>query len=117
MLIIAVIAFTAAIPSGMLVSKNVASLLMTTVNTTSTSETTGMNGGRYGGRPGGGFRDQGASTANVKALTVNDLHVDVTATVVGELYAMGILIILLATILPAASVMRLNPKTILTKAN
>ena len=117
-LVIAVIAFTVAIPSGMLVSKSVANLLMTTVNTASSSQTTDMNGGRYGGRAGGGFRDPGAgSTANVTALTVNDLHVNVTGTVVGELYAMGILIILLATIIPASSVMRLNPKTILTKAN
>ncbi len=116
-LLIAIISFGISIGSGLFISKGVSNVLITNENKTVNSQQESTSNQFQRGNGFGNLRNNANNNTKVDTIKASEVHVNLTMDVVLELYGVGILIILLATILPASSVMRMNPKTILSKAN
>ncbi|TYS21803.1 ABC transporter permease [Bacillus subtilis] len=112
-LIVAVIAIGIASLTGNLVANQLGNQLLTqqiSSSTDSTQTASGQIPGGGGGMGGGMF---GHSSANVDVI--DSLNVAVSMNDMLVLGGIGIFIAIIATLLPSISVLRLHPKTILTK--
>lgn len=112
-LVVAVIALGIATISGNLVANKMGEqLLNQEIQQTEESNTPESF---FGGR-GMSFRMGGGMQSNPQqAEPVDELSIDVTAQDIGMLSAIGFLIALISTLIPSLSVLRLQPKTILSK--
>ncbi|MCY9111995.1 ABC transporter permease [Bacillus atrophaeus] len=116
-LIVAVIAIGIASVTGSLIANQLGNQLLSqqissstdTAQTASSSQGGGHMPG--GGMGGGGTFGQSSSSADV----IDSLNVAVSMNDLLLLGSIGILIAVIATLLPSISVLRLHPKTILTK--
>ncbi|MGM0862252.1 macrolide ABC transporter permease [Bacillus atrophaeus] len=116
-LIVAVIAIGIASVTGNLIANQLGNQLLSqqissstdTAQTASSSQGGGHMPG--GGMGGGGMFGQSSSSADV----IDSLNVAVSMNDLLLLGSIGILIAVIATLLPSISVLRLHPKTILTK--
>ncbi|MGK9268445.1 ABC transporter permease [Bacillus inaquosorum] len=113
-LIVAVIAISIASLTGNLVANQLGNQLLSqqiSSSTDSTQTASGQSGQMPGGGMGGGMF--GHSSANVDVI--DSLNVAVSMNDMLVLGGIGIFIAIIATLLPSISVLRLHPKTILTK--
>ncbi len=119
-LLVALVAFTLAIFSGMFVSQKIGDLLVAQQN--SSSQSASDNGGmampdRQGeGQWPGGRVDFIGGQQGLTQATAQNLDVSVGWAAILRLYGLGILLVLAATAIPSALVMRYKPRTILTRA-
>ena len=114
-LIIAVIAFSLSQFTGGWIAQTVGNNLLERETTTSV-EGSGQLEESKGGS--GGIRGAFGSMFNqpqVDAAPITEIDVSVTAQEMQQLGMIGLIIILLAIILPSASIFRYHPKTILTR--
>lgn len=139
MVMIAAVAFIISAFTGQYISKSLTNyLVQTQINSVTSSASTQNGGYAYGGGGGEGGQNGGAdqngggqnfgggarnnylnrlrygNTASVKQIT--SLSVSISWYEFGGLCLAGLIIILLATIIPAISIMRFKPKDILTRA-
>ena len=122
-IMIAVLAFSLSIFTGGLIANNVGNALVKNQNaayaasSSSTAQNQQNGGGRggYGGAGGYGGRAQMLYTQRQHVEPISSLDVKIDAGAVGEMVLLGLLVIILATTLPAANIMRFKPKKILTK--
>lgn len=116
-LVVAIIAFAISIFTGNLIADKVGNMLVQKEITTQQQQTT-QQAGNFGNGMGGGRMERfnGIRNNNTKYTAISEIDVKVEPMQVIELYGLGFLIIIAATIIPAVTVMRYNPKTILTKA-
>ncbi|MCY9376656.1 ABC transporter permease [Bacillus sp. T17B1] len=112
-LIVAVIAIGLASVTGNLVANQLGNQLLSQQISSSTDSTQTANGQMPGGGGGMGGRMFGNSSSNVNVI--DSLNVAVSMNDMLVLGGIGILIAIIATLLPSISVLRLHPKTILTK--
>ncbi len=115
-LIVAVIAIGLASVTGNLVANQLGNQLLSqqiSSSTDSTQTASGQNGQMPGGGGGMGGGMFGHSSSN--ADVIDSLNVAVSMNDMLVLGGIGILIAIIATLLPSISVLRLHPKTILTK--
>ncbi|MBC2155572.1 ABC transporter permease [Listeria innocua] len=116
-LIVALISFGLAAASSHYVAQLAGNQLLAQQNSSTTSEsTTSENRGPGGGGPGG----PGGFAGSVSNLTKNteqikELNIQVTLEDMLKMGGIGIGIAFISVLLPAALVLRMNPKTILTK--
>jgi putative ABC transport system permease protein len=115
-LLIALVAFSLSVFSGKFIAQGVGNTLLQ--REIATVEQQGDNnpaqgGGRGFGQMRGGWFG-GQSQANYESI--DSMNIQITASEVKKASAAGLLILIVGTILPATTVMRYNPKTILTKA-
>lgn len=118
-LVIAVIAFSISAFSGSFIAHGLGSSLLDRELKVVQEQGVSVAGGGFSQRQGGQFnrlleRRLGIGGSNVEMI--DTLEIQITMSEVGLMALAGLLIIVAGTILPAASVMRYNPKTILTKA-
>jgi putative ABC transport system permease protein len=120
MIVIAAVAFSVSVVSGGYIAQEVGSYLVTNQITTDNNTTqTQQQNGRFGG---GGARSfalkqlRAAGGINKSVTPISDLKISIDIYEIGELCLAGLIIILIATIIPAISIMRFNPKSILTRA-
>lgn len=120
-LMVAVLAFVIATASGNVIAGQIGEKLLNqeiqTAEATQTPESFGGRGtvlNQAGpGGPGGLRGALGIQTQQVE--TIDELNVQVTANDLGMLAMIGVIIAILSTLLPSISVLRMQPKTILTK--
>ncbi|MHB9998680.1 ABC transporter permease [Bacillus spizizenii] len=112
-LIVAVIAIGLASVTGNLVANQLGNQLLSQQISSSTDSTQTANGHMPSGGGGMGGGMFGHSSANVNVI--DSLNVAVSMNDMLVLGGIGILIAIIATLLPSISVLRLHPKTILTK--
>ncbi|MCY8073250.1 ABC transporter permease [Bacillus inaquosorum] len=112
-LIVAVIAIGIASLTGNLVANQLGNQLLTQQISSSTDSTQAASGQMPGGGGGMGGGMFGHSSANVDVI--DSLNVAVSMNDMLVLGGIGIFIAIIATLLPSISVLRLHPKTILTK--
>ncbi|CAN2254173.1 putative transporter [Bacillus subtilis] len=115
-LIVAVIAIGIASLTGNLVANQLGNQLLSqqiSSSTDSTQTASGQMPGGSGGMGGGMFGHSSANSANVDVI--DSLNVAVSMNDMLVLGGIGIFIAIIATLLPSISVLRLHPKTILTK--
>lgn len=110
-LMVAVLALGIATASGNVVADKIGDQLLSqelaaTEESTSTTES-------FGGRGMGFGRSMQSQQQNV--APVDELQIDITSHDLGMLFLIGLLISFMSTLLPSLSVLRLQPKTILTK--
>ncbi|HDR7589720.1 permease [Bacillus mycoides] len=106
---IAILAFGLSITTGAKVSQFVGDNLLSSEIATASEETaTPQNGTVMMSGPGGTLQDQ-------KEDPIDKIDVSVTGEDVGKMGGIGLAIAILATLLPALSILRLNPKQILLK--
>ncbi|AZJ24319.1 permease (plasmid) [Bacillus wiedmannii bv. thuringiensis] len=106
---IAILAFGLSITTGAKVSQFVGDNLLSSEIATAGEETdTSQNGTVMVAGPGGTVQNQ-------KEDPIDKINVSVTGEDVGKMGGIGLAIAILATILPALSILRLNPKQILLK--
>ncbi len=110
-LIVAVIAIGLASVTGNLVANQLGNQLLSQQISSSTDSTQTASGQMPGGGMGG--KMFGHSSSNVDVI--DSLNVAVSMNDMLILGGIGILIAIIATLLPSISVLRLHPKTILTK--
>ncbi|TYV29227.1 ABC transporter permease [Listeria monocytogenes] len=117
-LIVALVSFGLAAASSHYVAQLAGNQLLaqqnsSTTETTTTSENRGPGGSGQGGGP-GGF---GQSVSNLTKNTeqIKELDIQVTLEDMLKMGGIGIGIAFISVLLPAALVLRMNPKTILTK--
>lgn len=110
-LIVALIAMAISTISGNLVANKIGDQLLSQEMVQ--SETTSSNPESFGGR--GGMRMGMFGQTQQQADPIDELQVNVTAQDLGFLGAIGLLIAILSTLVPSISILRLQPKTILTK--
>ncbi|EMW3358981.1 ABC transporter permease [Listeria monocytogenes] len=117
-LIVALVSFGLAAASSHYVAQLAGNQLLaqqnsSTTETTTTTENRGPGGGGQGGGP-GGF---GQSVSNLTKNTeqIKELDIQVTLEDMLKMGGIGIGIAFISVLLPAALVLRMNPKTILTK--
>ncbi|USP95900.1 ABC transporter permease [Bacillus vallismortis] len=113
-LIVAVIAIGLASVTGNLVANQLGNQLLSqqvSSSTDSTQNASAQNGQMPGGGMGGGMFGHSSANTNV----IDSLNVAVSMNDMLVLGGIGILIAIIATLLPSISVLRLHPKTILTK--
>lgn len=113
-LLIAVFAFGISIFSGQYIAQNIGNKLVEHEVTVAKEQ--GLNVDTQRGQFGRLMqqRFQVGTSGNIQPIEA--ISVRVSASEVGKMMGAGLLIIVLGTILPASSIMRYNPKTILTKA-
>lgn len=76
----------------------------------------GMMGGSQGGFKGqGGMSRPGMGSSNVEVI--DELDVSMSGNDFGKMAGLSLLVAIIATLIPSLSIMRLNPKTILSKHN
>ncbi|MCY7922963.1 ABC transporter permease [Bacillus spizizenii] len=115
-LIVAVIAIGLASATGNLVANQLGNQLLSqqiSSSSDSTQTASGQNGQMPSGGGGMGGGMFGHSSANVDVI--DSLNVAVSMNDMLVLGGIGIIIAIIATLLPSISVLRLHPKTILTK--
>ncbi|SCV39926.1 ABC transporter membrane-spanning permease, Pep export, Vex3 [Bacillus subtilis] len=112
-LIVAVIAIGLASVTGNLVANQLGNQLLSQQISSSTDSTQTANGHMPSGGGGMGGGMFGHSSANMNVI--DSLNVAVSMNDMLVLGGIGILIAIIATLLPSISVLRLHPKTILTK--
>ncbi|MCE0738746.1 putative ABC transport system permease protein [Bacillus subtilis] len=112
-LIVAVIAIGIASLTGNLVANQLGNQLLSQQISSSTDSTQTASGQMPGGGGGMGGGMFGHSSANVDVI--DSLNVAVSMNDMLVLGGIGIFIAIIATLLPSISVLRLHPKTILTK--
>ncbi|MGG0211969.1 ABC transporter permease [Bacillus mycoides] len=106
---IAILAFGLSITTGAKVSQFVGNNLLSSEIATASEETdTSQNSTVMVAGPGGSLQDQ-------KKEPIDKIDVSVTGEDVGKMGGIGLAIAILATLLPALSILRLNPKQILLK--
>ncbi|EPC8411192.1 ABC transporter permease [Bacillus thuringiensis] len=106
---IAILAFGLSLTTGAKVSQFVGDNLLSSEVATAGEETdTSQNGAVMVAGPGGTVQNQ-------KEDPIDKINVSVTGEDVGKMGGIGLAIAILATILPALSILRLNPKQILLK--
>ncbi|MGH0429746.1 ABC transporter permease [Bacillus mycoides] len=106
---IAILAFGLSVTTGAKVSQFVGDNLLSSEIATASEETdTSQNGTVMVAGPGGSLQDQ-------KKEPIDKIDVSVTGADVGKMGGIGLAIAILATLLPALSILRLNPKQILLK--
>ncbi|PEC68229.1 ABC transporter permease [Bacillus toyonensis] len=106
---IAILAFGLSLTTGAKVSQFVGDNLLSSEIATASEETdTPQNGTVMMSGPGGTLQDQ-------KEDPIDKIDVSVTGEDVGKMGGIGLAIAILATLLPALSILRLNPKQILLK--
>jgi putative ABC transport system permease protein len=107
---IAILAFGLSLTTGAKVSQFVVgdNLLSSEIATASEETDTPQNGTVMMSGPGGTLQDQ-------KEEPIDKIDVSVTGEDVGKMGGIGLAIAILATLLPALSILRLNPKQILLK--
>ncbi|MBE7105507.1 FtsX-like permease family protein [Bacillus cereus] len=106
---IAILAFGLSITTGAKVSQFVGDNLLSSEIATASEETdTSQNSTVMVAGPGGSLQDQ-------KKEPIDKIDVSVTGEDVGKMGGIGLAIAILATLLPALSILRLNPKQILLK--
>ncbi|MGM0950667.1 MAG: ABC transporter permease [Bacillota bacterium] len=113
-LIVAVIAIGLASVTGNLVANQLGNQLLSqqvSSSTDSTQNASAQSGQMPGGGMGGGMFGHSSANTNV----IDSLNVAVSMNDMLVLGGIGILIAIIATLLPSISVLRLHPKTILTK--
>lgn len=125
-LLVAVVACTLSIFSGMFISQKLGDLLVAQNNQSSQAtqtdtgapgmDETGMPGGKGMGGRGGRFDFMGEQAGINRAQTIDSLTVSVGWKTIARLYGIGLLLVLAATVIPAALVMRYKPKSIFTRA-
>lgn len=127
MIVIAAVAFSISIVSGGYLAQGVSDYLVNSQITSdaatasSQAQLQQQNNGGYGGYGGGNranalnrMRSAGGVNNTVKPLSNLPTKIDIFE--IGYLFLAGLIIILIATIIPAISIMRFNPKSILTRA-
>ncbi|MED2970034.1 ABC transporter permease [Bacillus subtilis] len=112
-LIVAVIAIGLASVTGNLVANQLGNQLLSQQISSSTDSTQTASGQMPGGGGGMGGKMFGHSSSNVDVI--DSLNIAVSMNDMLILGGIGILIAIIATLLPSISVLRLHPKTILTK--
>lgn len=106
---IAILAFGLSITTGAKVSQYIGDNLLSSEVATASEETnTPQNGTVMMSGPGGTVQNQ-------KEDPIDKIDVSVTGEDVGKMGGIGLAIAILATLLPASSILRLNPKQILLK--
>ncbi|MEC2376816.1 ABC transporter permease, partial [Bacillus thuringiensis] len=106
---VAILAFGLSITTGAKVSQYIGDNLLSNEIATSSEETdTSQHGTVMMAGPGGTLQNQ-------KEDPINKIDVSVTGEDVGKMGGIGLAIAILATLLPALSILRLNPKQILLK--
>ncbi|PKM45044.1 MAG: macrolide ABC transporter permease [Firmicutes bacterium HGW-Firmicutes-8] len=114
-LVIAVVAFSLSVFTGKFIAQGVGNTLLqreiTVVQQEGNNNPAGPGGGFQGMR-GGWFGGQSQNSYQA----IDSLNVQITASEVEQMLAAGLLILIAGTILPAGTVMRFKPKTMLTKA-
>ncbi|MCU5490496.1 ABC transporter permease, partial [Bacillus cereus] len=106
---IAILAFGLSLTTGAKVSQFVGDNLLSSEVATAGEETdTSQNGTVMVAGPGGTVQNQ-------KEDPIDKINVSVTGEDVGKMGGIGLAIAILATLLPALSILRLNPKQILLK--
>ncbi len=114
-LIVAVLALGVSSVSGQAVAKQFGDQLLSQ-ELTQTEETAAnpasFGGGRGGMGMGGPF---GMQQPSAQADPIDELQIEVTGKDLGILFGIGLLISVISALIPALSVLRLQPKTILTK--
>ncbi|WP_426952394.1 ABC transporter permease [Bacillus mycoides] len=106
---IAILAFGLSVTTGAKVSQFVGDHLLSSEIATASEETdTSQNSTVMVAGPGGSLQDQ-------KKEPIDKIDVSVTGEDVGKMGGIGLAIAILATLLPALSILRLNPKQILLK--
>lgn len=131
--IVAVVAFSISIFSGAVIADNVSGVLIKheiAISGSNTNNSNSMFGGDRMGRlnqqrninpnvqGGGGLAGIFINNRNLNtgADPIEEININIDAEQVCQLFLAGMLIILAATAIPAVSIMKYNPKTILTKA-
>lgn len=110
-LVVAILSLGIATVSGNAVASQVSDQLLN--QEIASSETTSTPESFRGGGFGKGMTTTAASTANVE--TIDELDVSATGKDLGLLAMIGALIAVISALLPSLSVLRLQPKTILSK--
>ncbi|NWK69701.1 ABC transporter permease [Bacillus paramycoides] len=106
---IAILAFGLSVSTGAKVSQYIGDNLLSSEIATASEETdTSQNGTVMMSGPGGTLQNQ-------KEDPIDKIDVSVTGEDVGKMGGIGLAIAILATLLPALSILRLNPKQILLK--
>ncbi|WP_144513078.1 ABC transporter permease [Bacillus mycoides] len=106
---IAILAFGLSITTGAKISQFIGNNLLSSEIATAGEETnTSQNGTVMVAGPGGTVQNQ-------KEDPIDKINVSVTGEDVGKMGGVGLAIAILATLLPALSILRLNPKQILLK--
>lgn len=114
-LLIAIVAFSLSACSGKFIAQGVGNTLLQREITVSQDQSTNNAGaGRWAGQMQGG---QFSNLLDRGYQAINSVNVQITKEEVEKTSAAGLLIIIVGTILPASTIMRYKPKTILTKAN
>lgn len=115
-LLVAVVSVAISIGSGNFVAEKVSNQLLQqelAQNEDTSTQTNPFGSSGHGGPGGMGMRGMSQQTQQVE--TIDDLHVHISQSDIGHLAIIGLLIALISTLLPALSILRLQPKTILTK--
>ncbi|HDR7636674.1 TPA: ABC transporter permease [Bacillus mycoides] len=106
---IAILAFGLSITTGAKISQFIGNnLLLSEIATAGEETNTSQNGTVMVAGPGGTVQNQ-------KEDPIDKINVSVTGEDVGKMGGIGLAIAILATLLPALSILRLNPKQILLK--
>ena len=105
--IVAIIGFTLAVASGSLVSKKVGQAVLDYQMETRNSEEEDFY--YYG-------QDDYFTTITQEDM-LSEYEVRVNPVIIGEIYALGIGVVFISTLIPSFMIMRFNPKKILTDAN
>ena len=122
-LIVAVFALGIASVTGNLAADKIGDQLLSQQVKTGTESVTDPFGGKGmqmgGGMPPGfetgGNGPGGVGQAQTETAQVDDLDVTVTASDLGKLTGIGLLIAIIATLIPSLSILRLQPKAILSR--
>lgn len=114
-LIVAVLALGVSSLSGQAVAKQFGDQLLSQ-ELTQTEETASNPASFGGGRGGLGMGGPiGMQQSAAEADPIDELQIEVTGKDLGILFGIGLLIAIISALIPALSVLRLQPKTILTK--
>ncbi|WP_191557245.1 ABC transporter permease [Metabacillus idriensis] len=114
-LIVAVLALGVSSLSGQAVAKQFGDQLLSQ-ELTQTEETASNPASFGGGRGGMGMGGPiGMQQSAAEADPIDELQIEVTGKDLGLLFGIGLLIAIFSALIPALSVLRLQPKTILTK--
>ena len=121
-LIVAVFSLGIASVTGNLAADKIGDQLLSQqveTSTQSTNDSFGGKGMQMGGMPpgmeAGGNGPGGSGQTQTETAQVDDLDVTVTASDLGKLTGIGLLIAIVATLIPSLSILRLQPKAILSR--
>lgn len=113
-LLIALLAFSLSVFTGRFAAQGIGNkLIQREVQIAQEQSISGNNMGVQSGRL---MQQRFQTGANGDIQPIESINVQVSTLEVGKMMGAGLLIIILGTILPASSIMRYKPKTILTKA-